>query len=300
MIMTRFWYCFQFFHVTPLIYTKKLICQAFLSEIFQKKIKSINTMTGICAVWLSPIWWSETSMSSQMKSGLNDERCRMWMTTGIMDWLLVTREDQGIWPPLCWKIWCRSHFWRSSISPFGDTLRYWIYGSIILHLLNSLNHLFLNFSHLHLLDSWGLFWLSIDFTRHRNKSLHFRWRFLCFSLKNFSFPHAFCTTIVHFLVFLKRFSARHRSSTWCCSRLAKRRQPPSRRSRSHFSIQNSLHTNKTYRSLSARRRGISVYSVYSVDSKMLIFRTFRAFRGSNSTVWLRLDRSRLIVYYFVA
>ena len=31
----------------------------------------------------------------------------------------------------------------------------------------------------------------------------------------------------------------------------------------------------------ARRRGISVYSVCSVDSKMLIFRAFRAFRGSN-------------------
>ena len=43
-----------------------------------------------------------------------------------------------------------------------------------------------------------------------------------------------------------------------------------------------------------RRRGISVYSVCSVDSKMLIFRAFRAFRGSNSMFWLRLDRSRSI------
>ena len=41
---------------------------------------------------------------------------------------------------------------------------------------------------------------------------------------------------------------------------AKRRQPPSRRSRLHFSIQNSLYTNKTYRRLSARRRGIRVQS----------------------------------------
>ena len=46
-------------------------------------------------------------------------------------------------------------------------------------------------------------------------------------------------------------------------------QPPSRRSRSHFSIHNSLYTNKTYRSLSARRRGILVYSVYSVDSSLV-------------------------------
>ena len=189
MIMTWLWYCFQFFHVTPLLYTKILIFQVFEWYFFSK---NINTVKEICKVWLSPVCWSATSMSSQMKSGLNDERYRMWMTIGIMDCLLATREDQGICPPLYQRIWCRSHFWRSSISPFGDTLRYWIYGSIILHLLNSLNHLFLNFSHLHLLDSWGLFWLSIDFTRHRNKSLHFRWRFLCFSLKNFSFPHALC------------------------------------------------------------------------------------------------------------
>ena len=44
-------------------------------------------------------------------------------------------------------------------------------------------------------------------------------------------PQTMCTTIVHFLVFLKRFSPRHRASARCCSRLAKRRQPPSRRSR---------------------------------------------------------------------
>ena len=39
----------------------------------------------------------------------------------------------------------------------------------------------------------------------------------------------FRTTIVHFLVFLKRLSLKHRASAWCCSRLAKRWQPPSRR-----------------------------------------------------------------------
>ena len=44
-------------------------------------------------------------------------------------------------------------------------------------------------------------------------------------------PQTMCTTIVHFLVFLKRFSPRHRASARCCSRLAKRRQLPSRRSR---------------------------------------------------------------------
>ncbi len=59
---------------------------------------------------------------------------------------------------------------------------------------------------------------------------------------------------------------------------AKRRQPPSRRSRSHFSIHNSLYTNKTYRSLSARRGGILVYSVYSVDSSLVSIRVHSWFK----------------------
>lgn len=38
MIMTRLWYCFQFFHVTPLLYTKILIFQVFEWYFFQKTL----------------------------------------------------------------------------------------------------------------------------------------------------------------------------------------------------------------------------------------------------------------------
>ena len=53
-----------------------------------------------------------------------------------------------------------------------------------------------------------------------------------------------------------------------------------------FSIQNSFYSNESFNGLTARRRGISVYSVCSVDSKILNFRVFRVFRGSNLIFWL--------------
>ena len=88
------------------------------------------------------------------------------------------------------------------------------------------------------------------------------------------------TTIVHFLVFSQRFSLWFSASAWHPLHLAKRWQPPSRRSRWHYSWEMSYFT---ILSSGYRRPGgeASVYSVCSVDSKMLIFRAFRAFRGSN-------------------
>jgi hypothetical protein len=55
---------------------------------------------------------------------------------------------------------------------------------------------------------------------------------------------------------------------------AKRDEPSSRRSRFHFSIQNSLYTNKTYRSLSAGARqsveNLYYYRSFSCLSKKII------------------------------
>ena len=120
MIMTRLWYCFQFFHVTPLNIHQKTNLSSFLEWDFSK---NINTVKRICEVWFPPVCWSATSMSSQMMSGLNGKRCGMWMTIGIMDCLLVTREDQGIWPPLCQRIWCRSGNKQTAPFPLtGETI----------------------------------------------------------------------------------------------------------------------------------------------------------------------------------
>ena len=90
--------------------------------------------------------------------------------------------------------------------------------------------------------------------------------------------HAFRTTIVDFLVFLKRFSPKPRATAWDSLPLAKRRQPPSRRSRWPFSTQKSFYSNKFFSRLSARRRGILVYSVCSVDSSFVFIRVHSWFK----------------------
>ena len=301
MIMTRFWYCFQFFHVTPLLYIQSPIFQVFWVIFFQNKSKASIPWRGsaqsgfrlydglrpACRHIWSPVWTTNDAGCGWLPESwiafLSPEKIKAYGRLSVrgFDVVPVTSKqppfhltgeaifsfncrrarlrgesgvDKGFPAPMphvrksgatclegdicgnsglqAGEVRHGNPVWRTALPrggghqshrtgecpafpmyfpvtysrpPIVSTAFYIVYGSTILHLINSLNHLFLNFSHLHLLDSWGLFWLSIDFTRHRNKTLHCRWRFLCFSQKISHFPMPSVLLSFIFLFFWKDY-----------------------------------------------------------------------------------------------